>query len=67
MPLRTGFANAKGDICLVQDADLEYDPSDYPKLIKPILKTRPMSFMAVDFLEVGRIELFILAQIGNGF
>jgi glycosyltransferase involved in cell wall biosynthesis len=35
--LRTGFAAATGDIVLVQDADLEYDPADYPKLIEPIL------------------------------
>ena len=38
--LRTGFKRATGDIVLVQDADLEYDPADYPRLLKPILDGR---------------------------
>jgi len=38
--LRDGFKHASGDIVLVQDADLEYDPADYPKLLNPILTNR---------------------------
>lgn len=35
--LRTGFVHARGDIVLIQDADLEYDPADYQRLLEPIL------------------------------
>ena len=35
--MRTGFENAKGDVVIVQDADLEYDPDDYSKLLRPII------------------------------
>ena len=36
--IRTGLAEARGDLVLIQDADLEYDPNDWPKLLDPILR-----------------------------
>ena len=36
--VRTGLSHARGDLILIQDADLEYDPDDWPKLLNPVLK-----------------------------
>ena len=38
--VRTAIQNAQGDFCLIQDADLEYDPADYPQLLRPLLDGR---------------------------
>jgi glycosyltransferase involved in cell wall biosynthesis len=38
--LRTGFSKVSGDVVIVQDADLEYDPGEYPRLLQPIVEDR---------------------------
>ena len=48
--VRSGFAAATGDVLLIQDADLEYDPGDYPRLIAPILDGRADAVLGSRFL-----------------
>jgi glycosyltransferase involved in cell wall biosynthesis len=56
--LRTGFARAAGDILIVQDADLEYYPEEYPKLIDPIVRGRADVVYGSRFLGTHRVFMF---------
>ncbi len=66
--LRTGFAAATGDIVLVQDADLEYHPDDYPRLLEPILDGRADVVYGSRFVggQAHRV-LYFWHMIGNRF
>ena len=66
--LRTGYEQVAGDIVIVQDADLEYDPRQYPKLLRPILDGRADVVYGSRF--VGGDEhrvLYFLHSVGNRF
>jgi glycosyltransferase involved in cell wall biosynthesis len=65
--LRRGFAEATSDILLVQDADLEYDPRDYSKLIDPILDGRADVVYGSRFLGGPQRVHFFWHYVGNKF
>ena len=65
--LRTGFAAAGGDIILVQDADLEYDPQEYPRLLEPILDGRADVVYGSRFLGGPHRVLYFWHYVGNRF
>jgi glycosyltransferase involved in cell wall biosynthesis len=63
--LRAGFAAATGDLVLVQDADLEYDPAEYPALLAPILAGRADVVYGSRFLGGPHRVLFFWHSVGN--
>ena len=63
--LRTGFSNVGGDIIIIQDADLEYNPSDYGTLLEPILDGRADVVYGSRFLGGPHRVLFFWHSIGN--
>jgi len=64
--VRTGFAHSTGDLILIQDADLEYDPEDWPKLLAPVLRGKALVVYGSRFTGERRNMLF-LHWVGNRF
>jgi glycosyltransferase involved in cell wall biosynthesis len=63
--LRTGFGHVSGDVVVVQDADLEYDPAEYPKLLQPILENRADVVYGSRFIGESHRVLYFWHSIAN--
>jgi glycosyltransferase involved in cell wall biosynthesis len=65
--LRTGFAHATGQIVIVQDADLEYDPGQYPQLIQPIVEGKADVVYGSRFIGESHRVLYFWHSLANKF
>ncbi len=72
--LRTGFRHATGEVVIIQDADMEYDPGDYPRVVDPIFDGKADVVYGSRFLKqrrkgylVNRLANQMLTALSNGF
>ena len=66
MAVRTGIAHCRGDVVVIHDADLEYDPADLPALLRPIVDGRADAVFGSRFLGGPHRVLYFWHRLGNG-
>jgi len=63
--LKTGFQHVKGNLVIVQDADLEYSPEDYPQLLEPLITDRADVVYGSRFLGASEVKWPLVSYLGN--